>query len=111
MPFSSLLAARITEIIRRRRGFCEKRMFGGIVWMLHDHLCFGVWKDSLIARIGAEIQPAALRQPGVSEFDITGRPMRAWVMVGPEAIEDDELLQAWLERCIEFVRRLPPKGE
>ena len=58
----------------------------------------GVWKDRLIARLGPDEGEAALREPHVRSFNITGRPMRNWVAVEPEGVEDDDQLKAWVER-------------
>ena len=64
-----------------------------------------MWKDSLIARLGADEAEAALQEPHVGVFDITGRPMRNWVLVGAEGVEDDDPLREWVERATAFVGR------
>src|SRR5262249_8574223 len=107
MPFNEALAARIREALARRKGGEEKEMFGGICVLLHGNLLVGVWKDSLIARLGPDQGRAALREPHVKEFDITGRPMRNWVLVEPEGLEGDDQLEAWVERAMKFVKALP----
>lgn len=84
-------------------------MFGGIGFMLNGNMCVGVWKESLIARVGPEQYEAALQELFVSEFDITGRAMIGWVLVAPEGIEDDDQLQEWIRRAVAFVEKLPPK--
>jgi TfoX/Sxy family transcriptional regulator of competence genes len=104
------LAIRLEKLFARRRGLSQKAMFGGLGWLLHGNMCAGIWKDSLIARVGPEDYDAAVREPGVREFDITGRPMTGWVMVGPESIETDVDLQGWVERSLRFVRTLPKKS-
>jgi hypothetical protein len=63
----------------------------------------------LIARLGPEEGAAALQEPNVAEFDVTGRPMKGWIMVEPDGIETDEQLRAWVRRSIEFVSTLPEK--
>ena len=109
MAFSIALAARIRDELARKRGVEEKKMFGCICFFLNGNALAGVWKDSLIARLGPEKGEAALLEPHVREFDITGRPMRNWVVVGPEGVEDDEQLAGWIERAIKFVKTLPKK--
>jgi len=109
MAFDESLATRIRDALARKKGVEEKKMFGGIGFLLHGNLLVGVWKDSLIARLGPDEGEAALREPHVGVFDITGRPMRNWVMVEPEGIEDDEQLAGWIGRAEEFVRTLPKK--
>ncbi len=69
----------------------------------------GVCKDRLIARLGPDEGEAALREQHVRPFDITGRPMRNWVTVEPEGVEDDDQLKAWIDRATTFVKTLPRK--
>jgi hypothetical protein len=109
MAFDEYLAERVRALVARRRGFSEKKMFGGVGFLLHGNMCVGVWKEFLILRIGPEAYEEALDDPDVKEFDITGKPMRGWVMVEPTGIEQDAKLQAWMERAVNFVRELPRK--
>ncbi|HET6574503.1 MAG TPA: TfoX/Sxy family protein [Fimbriiglobus sp.] len=109
MAFDESLAARIRDTLARRKNIDEKKMFGGICFLLNGNLLVGVWKDSLIARLGPDEGEAALREPRVKVFDITGRPMRNWVLVEPEGVEGDDQLKAWIERATKFVRTLPQK--
>ncbi len=69
----------------------------------------GVYKDYLILRLGADEAKRALEMDNVKEFDITGRPMKGWVMVNQEGFADDKTLEAWLEKAKKFARSLPPK--
>ena len=80
-------------------------------FLLHGNLLVGVWKDSLIVRLGQEEGAASLKEPHVREFDITGRAMKNWVLVEPAGIEDDDQLSVWIQRAIKFVRRLPGKEQ
>lgn len=109
MPCNQQLADRIRMHMAKRSGILEKKMFGGVGFLLHGNMCVGVWKDSLIAGVGPEQYADALREPFVREFDITGRPMRGWVMISPGGIEDDDQLGDWIDRAIRFVRTLPRK--
>lgn len=109
MGYDRNLADRTRPLISRRRGFSEKQMFGGLGYLLHGHICVGVWKESLIVRVGPDQYGEALREFAVREFDITGRPMTGWVMVGPEALADPDDLRDWVRRGVDFVRTLPPK--
>ena len=84
-------------------------MFGGIGFLLNGNLLVGVWKDSLIVRLGPEEGEQALKEPHVSEFDITGRAMKGWVLVEPEGVEDVKALTVWIGRAMRFVRTLPAK--
>src|SRR3954471_13003543 len=109
MAFDETLAARIHEVLARKRGVEEKKMFGCVCFMLDGNALAGVWKDRLIARLGPHEGEAALLEPHVGQFDITGRPMRNGVAIEPEGVEDDDQLEAWVERAIRFVRTLPKK--
>jgi TfoX N-terminal domain len=109
MAFDEALAGRIRDALSRKRGIEEKKMFGCICFFLHGNALAGVWKDRLIARLGPDEGEAALREPHVREFDITGRPMRKWVAVEAAGVEEDEQLKDWIERALKFVKTLPKK--
>jgi hypothetical protein len=109
MPYDESLAARIRVALARRRSVEEKKMFGCICFFINGNALAGVWKDRLIARLGPDEGEAALLEPHVRAFDITGKPMRNWVAVEPEGVEDDGQLKAWVERAVRFVRTLPKK--
>jgi TfoX/Sxy family transcriptional regulator of competence genes len=109
MAFDEALAGRIRQRLARRKNVEEKKMFGGIGFLLNGNLLVGVWKESLVVRLGKEEGEEALKEPHVKEFDITGRPMRNWVLVESEGVEDDEQLSAWIQRAMKFVGTLPAK--
>ena len=109
MTYSQSLADRIRSVLGARKGVVEKQMFGGVGYLLNGNMLVGVWKTSLIARIGPERYAAALQQPHVREFDITGRPMKGWVLIEAEGVDDDVPLREWIERAIQFVAKLPAK--
>ena len=109
MAVDESLAARIREALARKKGIGERKMFGCVCFMLNGNALAGVWKDRLIARLGPDEGEAALLEPHVRVFDITGRPMRNWVAVEPEGVEDDDQLKAWVERAVKFVGMLPGK--
>ena len=109
MAFDESLAARIRDALARKRDVEEKKMFGCVCFLLNGNALAGVWKDRLIARLGPDEGEAALREPHVRAFDITGRPMRNWVAVEPEGVESDDQLKGWIERALKFVKALPKK--
>lgn len=109
MAFDENLAERIRQRLARRRDVEEKKMFGGIGFLLNGNICVGVWKQSLIARLGPEQGEDALKEPYVKEFDITGRAMKGWVLVDPEGVDEEDELHAWIERAVQFVETLPAK--
>ena len=109
MAYSEALAGRIRRRLARRKNVDERKMFGGIGFLLNGNLLVGVWKESLVVRLGEEKGQEALKEPHVKDFDITGKPMRNWVLVGPEGIQNDEQLSAWIQRAVKFVGALPVK--
>src|SRR5262245_25327296 len=109
MAFDESLAARIRQALARKKGVEEKKMFGGVGFLLHGNMLVGVWKDSLIVRLGPDEGEEALKEPHVSEFDITGRAMKGWVLVAPQGVEDDDQLRGWVRRGVKFVGKLPAK--
>jgi len=108
MAYSESLASRIRDVVGSR-GVVEKKMFGGVGFLLHGNMLVGVWKDSLIVRLGVEAGERALDQPHVREFDITGKAMKGWVLVEAEGLAEDRELKAWVERAWRFVETLPAK--
>jgi hypothetical protein len=107
--YDEFLAGRIRDALSRSRGIEEKKMFGGVGFLLQGNMLVGVWKDSLVARLGPDAYDDALLDPHAQEFDITGRPMKGWVLVDPDGIESDAQLAAWIEKALSFVRTLPRK--
>lgn len=109
MAYSKSLAARVRQCLTGERGIVEKQMFGGLGFLLRGNLCVAVWRDDLIARVGPAAYADALAEPGVKEFDVTGRPMQGWVVVSADAFDSDRTLQSWIERALVFVADLPAK--
>lgn len=109
MAFDGALAARVREALARRRGVEERKMFGCIAFLVGGRAAAGVWKDSLIVRVGPDGYEDALLEPHVKEFDITGRPMTGWVVVGPGGVADDGQLGGWVRLALEFVKTIPAR--
>ncbi|MCC6419625.1 MAG: TfoX/Sxy family protein [Gemmataceae bacterium] len=109
MAFDEALAERIRRGLARKKGVEEKKMFGGLGFLLHGNMLVGVWKNSMIVRLGPDEGEAALLEPHVGEFDITGKPMKGWVMVKPEGVEEYAQVKAWIQRAVKFVGKLPEK--
>lgn len=84
-------------------------MFGCVCFLLRGNALAGVWKDRLIARVGPVEGASASREPHVRAFDITGKPMRAWVAVEPAGVEREDQLACWIEKALRFVTPLPRK--
>jgi len=109
MPYDTGLAQRVREILEEEPGFDEKKMFGGICFLLFGNMVCGIIKDDLIVRIGAANYDAMLEMPHTKKFDLTGKALTGWVMVLSEALDSDEELNCWVQRAVPFVRTLPPK--
>ena len=110
MAFDEKLASRVREIIEKSgHPFTEKKMFGGVCFLLNGNMLVAVWNDSLIARLGIEQAEIALTEPDVREMDVTGRPMRGWIIVEPDGIDGDRQLTRWIDLSMTFVRTLPAK--
>ena len=109
MAFNESLAARIRDFLARKKGIEEKKMFGGVCFLLHGNMLVGVWKEFLIARLGPDQGEEALLEPHVKKMDITGKPMKGWVMIEPEGVEDDDQLKDWIQRASNFVGKLAAK--
>lgn len=109
MAYDEGLAQRIRETLGDISGLEEKKMFGGIGFLLHGNMVCGVHQEALIVRVGPEGYAEALAGPHVREFDITGRPMKGWVLVDQGGVEEDESLRDWVQKGLEFSQSLPPK--
>ena len=109
MAYDEGLAFRVEEMLMGRSELDEKRMFGGIAWLVNGNVAVGVFEESLICRIGPEEYKAALTKPGIREFDITGRPTKGWIMASDEAINEDNGLKYWIDKGLEFGSSLPAK--
>src|SRR3984893_2381268 len=109
MAFNKALAERIQQQLARKKGVEEKTLFGCKCFLLNGNVVVGVWKNSLIVRLGQEEGMDALLEPHVKEFDITGKAMKGWVVVKPEGVENDDQLKGWIQRAVKFVGKLARK--
>ncbi len=103
MAYSEHLADRIRDTLRLK-GIrpLEKKMMGGLCFMVEDKMCIGVVRESLMARIDPEIYDNALKKKGCRPMDFTGRPMKGFVFVEQEGIDMDEELEYWVKLCLDF---------
>jgi hypothetical protein len=110
VAFDEQLAERVRAILGRRVDQDERRMFGGIAFLIGGNMCCGVNAEDLIVRLEPD-QAAELlsSEPGTRPMDITGRPMRGWLFVAPDATAEDADLEAWVRRAEAFASGLPPK--
>jgi TfoX/Sxy family transcriptional regulator of competence genes len=109
MTYNKDLEVRIQKIVSSWKNTDSKKMFGGICHLLNGNMFCGVYKDFLILRLGDDKAEGALKLPFVKPFDITGRPMKGWVMVGERGFAGEKELKEWLEKARAFVKTLASK--
>ena len=107
MAYDEGLAARIRAHLADTSEVEEKKMFGGLAFMVGGHMCVGVIGDELCARVGKPDYEALSEEPGARAMDFTGRPMRGWLLVGAEGIGPDTSLREWVLHCLRFNQTLP----
>jgi len=110
VAFDEGLAHRVREILDDRPGTVEKRMFGGLCFLVKGHMACGIVGSELMVRVGADGHAAALEAPHAREMDFTGRPLTGMVYVAEEGIAEDEELAGWVQRGVAHAESLPPKG-
>lgn len=112
MAYDERLAERLRDAYGARvepAHMSERKMFGGLCFMVSGHMSCGIVDDTLMARVGPDAYAEALEQPHARKMDFTGRPMKGMVYVDPQGIQTDAELGNWVERTLAFVRSLPPK--
>jgi len=109
MAYNMDLEDRIDELTGAWPGIVRKKMFGGICYLVHGNMGFGIWKDFLIVRTGPEAAERFLAEDGIRPFDVTGRAMKGWVMVDGSRWEDYDELRTWLITGRDFALGLPAK--
>ena len=109
MAYNQFLADRINKILKEKKAnFFEKKMFGGLCYMVNDKMCCGSLYDKkretdyLMARIGEDAYENEIGKDGVYPMDFTGRPMRGYIFVTPEAMDLDKELEHWVQLCLDF---------
>jgi TfoX/Sxy family transcriptional regulator of competence genes len=109
MAFDDGLAKRVRDVLADVPDVTERRMFGGLAFVVGGHMACGIVGADLMLRLGEAGADAALDRPHVRPMDFTGRPMRTMVYIAAEGIVADSALKGWVERSVEYVRALPPK--
>src|SRR5262245_59369908 len=108
MPFDEFLANRIRSIMAETSPAKEKRMFGGLAFLVNGHMSCGIVGEDLVVRVGPTEYPEALSRPHARSMDFTGRPMQGFVYVGPLGCRTDAELRSWIKQGLRFVLTLPP---
>lgn len=109
MAYNIKIDQRIQQCVSRWDNVDAKKMFGGVCHLLNGNMFCGVHKNFLILRLGPTAADEALAKPFTKPFDITGKPMKGWVMVSPEGFQTDAILKDWLLLAKGFVLTLPAK--
>ena len=109
MAYNEKLGLRIRRIFENQPGWSEKKMFGGLAFLLHGHMCCGIVKDRLVVRVGPTHYEKALNQPHVRTMDFTGRPIKGFVFVLPKGYQTARSLSNWVAQGIDFAHTLPSK--
>jgi hypothetical protein len=108
MAYDGKLAERIrTEL--GKMPFIEKKMFGGVGFLVHGNMACGVHKNAMIVRVDPEKHAVLLKKPYARPFDITGRPMKGWLIVDPDGCRTAKQLSAWVNEGVGFALTLPAK--
>lgn len=111
MAYDLELANRIREALQDESGLSEKRMFGGLAFLLDGHMAVAAsGKGGLMLRIDPARTESLVREPHVRRFEMRGRQMDGWLRVDAEAIETDGDLRRWVSHGVDYVRTLPAKG-
>lgn len=108
MPYSESLAKRIDELIKGKKGFTRKEMFGGVGYLLNGNMCVGIHHDELIIRYDPKKTEEVNKEKNVRVFDVTGRPMKGWSLVNSAGVKG-EGLNKWFEFSHQYTKSLPPK--
>lgn len=109
MAYDEAFAERVRAVFAGRGDVAEKRMFGGLAFMVSGNMCCGVSKGDLVVRVGPDAYSASLAEKHVREMDFTGKPLRGFVYVARQAVASEAQLQAWIGRGVKFAQSLPPK--
>ncbi|WIV56559.1 TfoX/Sxy family protein [Amycolatopsis nalaikhensis] len=109
MAYDEDLAERVRDALEGERGLAEKKMFGGLAFLLDGNMAVGVTGDALMVRLSAADGEDALAEPGARPFDMTGRPMKGWLLVDPAGHRKAADLGRWVGRGVAFARTMPPK--
>lgn len=109
MAFDSKLADRVRQQLGRRRGLTEKQMFGGLAFLVNGNMCCGVRGAELMVRLDPEQMDGALKQRHTRPFDLSGRPMKGWIIVEPKGLNTAAGLKKWVDSGLAYASKLPAK--
>ena len=109
MAYDDELADRV-RLLLAAHGLGEKRMFGGLAFLVHGHMALAAsGSGGILVRVDPAQLESLLAEPGAEAFEMQGRPMKGWLRVDAAALDDDAVLRTWAERGVAYARSLPPK--
>ncbi len=106
MAYNEKTADRIRKALAGTKKLVEKKMFGGIAFMINDKMCVGVDKNDLMIRCTPEMNDELLSKKGVRPFDLTGKPMKGWLLVSPEGMKSKQEFEWWIQLALESNRKV-----
>lgn len=112
MAYSEYLADRVRPRLKGKGALEEKKMMGGLIFMVNTKMCIGVMydkkseEDKLMVRVGKLNYDDLLNKPGSRQMDFTGKPLRGFLFIGPDGFDTEEDLDFWVEKALEFNRLL-----
>jgi TfoX/Sxy family transcriptional regulator of competence genes len=109
VAYDEKLAGRVRKILAKRKGLVEKKMFGGVAFLLNGNMCCGVHGVELIVRVNPEETDQALAKPHTRIFDMTGRPIKGWILVKPAGLAGKDALAGWVRTGVDYAASKPAK--
>jgi hypothetical protein len=109
MAYDEKLAGRVRKLLAQRKAIAEKKMFGGVAFLLNGNMCCGLHGGELIVRLNPKETDRALAEPNTRIFDMTGRPMRGWILVKPDGVVGEGALSKWVSMGVSYAASLPAK--
>ena len=105
MAYDEHLANRARDFLSSKRNVKEKKMMGGLTFMVNDKMCVGILNDDLMARIDPKYYDSVLEKTSCCEMDFTGRPMKGFVFIGPEGTKSKKDLEYWISLALDFIKK------
>ncbi len=102
MAYNESLADRLRVHLASQEDLEEKKMMGGLTFMVNGKMCIGIVKEDLMVRLNPDIHDHAIEQNGCREMDFTGKPMKGYVFVSPEAVESEKALSYWVNLALDY---------
>jgi TfoX/Sxy family transcriptional regulator of competence genes len=109
MAYDEKLAGRVRKLLAKRKAIAEKKVFGGVAFLLNGNMCCGVHGQELIVRLNPQETDQSLARPHTRVFDMTGRPIKGWILVEPAGLAREDALAKWVRVGVDYAASLPAK--